>query len=197
MNYNCTKVLTCFYENEDPGELVAVNFNIENNEINILKSLPSIYKTNDGCQQIESTLSLNKTKAFVCYIDNYSKCHCLFYDIQKNEWQNDKIFFEACDGTRRSLFENKYFRYKKEYVIYCFSNAFIFNMKRLDSNFNVLNLVDGSDTCAFSLISNGNFNCNKISFPSLVFCPNYSFYKYMDCCENDDNYNLLDFNQTW
>ena len=93
-SYNCEDILTCFYENKTPNELVAVNFNIKNNKINILDSRPIIFQTNNGCQQIESTLSLNKTKAYICYIDNQNECHCLFYDIQKNCFDGENKIFE-------------------------------------------------------------------------------------------------------
>ena len=165
MNYNCEDVFSCFYENETPNELVAVNFNITNN-LKIINNIPSIFKTNNGCQQIESTLSLNKTKAFVCYIDYNNEYHCLFYDIQKNKWSTDQIFFETCIGNRRSLFENKYIKDTKEYLLSCYPNSDSFQLKRLDFNFNILKFNYGK-TCNISISS--LLNCTDIGFSSIIY----------------------------
>ena len=167
MNYNCKEdVLTCFYENETPNELVAINFNIKNNNINILNSLPPIFYTNDGCQQIESTLSLNKTKAFICYINNQNELYCLFYDIQKNCFENAHIVFNKCVSNRRSLFENKYNGAVKEYLLGCYPTLDTFIFKRFDLNYNSL-LFNNIETCSLSF--NDSNSCTKIDYSVLYY----------------------------
>ena len=192
MNYNNVDVLTCFYENETPNELVAVNFNITNIQITSSHLLPAVFKSNNGCQQIDSSLSLSKTKTFVCYIDNNNECHCLFYDIQKNKWGTDQIFFEQCVGTRRSLFENKYIRDTKQYLLCCYPTLQTYKLQIFDTDFNQLTF-NNTDSCDASIST--LFNCSGIDSHNIVYMETRKSYQMLSSCSDSEEYKFLNVRQ--
>ena len=192
-SYNCEDVLTCFYENKTPNELVAINFNITNDNITILNKRSAIFKSNDGCQQIESSLALNKTKILICYINNNNECHCLFYDTLRNRFERDQKVFDYCLTTSRYLFENRYFGPSKEYILGCYSTLNTYNFKRFDLNFNLLSF-NNSETCVLSF--KNLYNCNEIDSSSLYYSTSTGKnYRMMVTCDDNDTYYYPSINQ--
>ena len=177
--YYCKEYLSCFYENTSPNEIVAVSFDITNG-LSISKNIA--FQNNNGCQMIEAVVSLNKTKSFVCYIENDNEGHCVFYDIEKNKFENDEKYFDKCI-VRRSLFENKYYRWKKEILLSCFSSLNEYQLKRFDKNFNLIEFGD-NDYCNIT-ISISRFGCDEIGYPSMLYLPSYERYVLMSTCNND------------
>ena len=184
----CDYILSCFYENESPKELAVINFNINNN-LSIYNLRPSVFLTNNGAQIIDSEISINKTKAFVCYIDDNNVCHCVFYNIQTNNWENDKVYFEQCQ-VRRSIFQNKFYKETKEFLLSCFPTLVEYKVKRFDKNFNLINF-NLNEYCAIN-INETYIKCPVIGIPSIVYIPTEKDYQIMSTCGDDrDNYNYM------
>ena len=118
-------VLTCFYQssNEIKASSYRINIDLNTNtkKIEAITTWVSS-KVINGAKIIKSTLSQDRTKSFVCYINNDNDCECLIYDITNNVWGNNKIYLNECLLELPSL-HIEYFDNKEEYILYCFQSA--------------------------------------------------------------------------
>ena len=130
-------ILTCFYQSSN--KIVSSTFKTyldnDNKRIEELTSWTAS-KEIDGAKIIKSTLSQDRTKSFVCYINNDNNCECLIYDITNNVWSDNNIYLNDCLLESSSL-HIEYFENKSEYILYCFQSAIKFDLQKFDTNFGI------------------------------------------------------------
>ena len=125
-------------------------------------------KSDNNARIIKSILSQDKTKAFVCYINNQNKCYCLTYNINDNSWNEESLYLEDCQNSEKSSLHIEYI--ESEYIVYCFQSNNKFNLKKFDSNFQpkddvqngIYNLSDSLEGCSDYYISSLAHNLNDI-----------------------------------
>ena len=129
-------VFTCFYQisNEIKASSYKINIDVNNN-IKKIETITSLTNSKEisGLKIIKSTLSQDRTKSFVCYINNENNCECLIYDITNNVWSNN-IYLNDCLLESSSI-HIEYFDNKDEYILYCFQSSTKFELQKFDSNF--------------------------------------------------------------
>ena len=134
------KVLTCFYQNTNIKEIIAISLNIVIDTTNItnskIETISSLSKSqsNNGAKIIKSTLSQDKTKSLVCYINDYNNTDCLIYDITNNQWSGYYTYLIGCLLKFSSL-NIEYFDNLNEYILYCFQSSSKINLIKFNSNF--------------------------------------------------------------
>jgi hypothetical protein len=77
------RVLTCFYQDGISNQMISKSFEINIEDVSYptiqeISSFESI-KSNCGAKVIKTILSRDKTKTFVCYVNDYNYCDCLIY----------------------------------------------------------------------------------------------------------------------
>ena len=87
---------------------------------------------------IKIALNDDKTKSLVCYNTESPKGKCLHYDINENILSDVFISPEYCSSEGYGINAN-YFEETNEYIFYCVIGNNKFFMKRIDSEFNIIN----------------------------------------------------------
>ena len=86
---------------------------------------------------IKSTLNQNRTKSYVCYINEKNYCECLIYDIN-NGFTSLGNFLNNCLISISSLYLY-YYDISNEYYLYCYQSSTKFNLIKLNGNFSIIN----------------------------------------------------------
>ena len=133
------EVLTCFYQN-DSKEIVTSSFKIDtsNKKITPVESLTKS-KTTNGAKIIKSNISEDKTKSYICYINDENNCDCLTYDINTNEFGDSTTYLYNCLANIYSL-NFVYYEKSYEFFLYCFQSSEKFSLVKLNKNFEKLNV---------------------------------------------------------
>ena len=172
-------VLTCFYQKENSINIEALSLTINDNDITIFKG-PTTSNSNNKAKIIKSVLSIDKTKSFICYINNNTNIYCLTYDITNDTWSEEKVYLNYCKTDSQSSTLNiEYFNDLNQYFLYCFQSETKFVLQKLDSDFNskedddngVYDLNDLSTTCSNGFyLSSLVHNINNIQL--FISCDN-------------------------
>lgn len=129
-------VLTCFYQKENSLKIEALSLTINNNTITVFKG-PTTSNSNNKAKIIKSALSIDKTKSFVCYINNNTNIYCLTYDITNDSWSEEKVYLNYCKTDSQSSTLNiENFNDLNQCFLYCFQSETKFVLQKFDSDFN-------------------------------------------------------------
>ena len=133
------EVLSCFYQS-DSKEIVASSFNINisKKKITAVESLTKSKITN-GAKIIKTNISEDKTKSYICYINDDNNCDCLTYDITNNEFGEFETYLYDCLPNIYSL-NFVYYEQSYEHFLYCFNSPEKFSLVKLNKNFQKLNV---------------------------------------------------------
>ena len=117
------RVLTCFYQDGISNQMISKSFEINIEDVSYptiqeISSLENI-KSNCGAKVIKTILSRDKTKTFVCYVNDYNNCDCLIYNIVTNTWSSSATYISGCQSGLSSM-NIEYFDNTEEYILYCF-----------------------------------------------------------------------------
>ena len=144
------KYLTCFYENKE-DEIGTMYFD---DELNAVTTKQSKFRKNNGATIIKSVLYSNKSKAFVCYINNNYKCACLSFDIIANKWSDYEYqYLDECT-MQNYFFSFNYYEQTNEYILTCFSDLDTFKSIRMDSNMEFKNFQNKTEYCVSKNVIN-------------------------------------------
>ena len=156
-----SKVLTCFYENQNL-EIGTITFNPKN--LNELKSKPPQFKVNSGATIIKSILYSRDSKAFVCYINNNKDCACLYFDIIENKWSdNEYRYLEQCNQPTR-FYNLDYYEKSNEYILSCFNSINEFDSISFNSNMKIINSSNNEYCISNTIVK----ECNDSSLSSII-----------------------------
>ena len=156
-NYKVASVMSCQVMSKNNSNFIVCFLNVVRvndtliisaiYDLNLELKSEEIIEKNCYAIYIKSVLSLDKSKAFVCYIIE-AKVYCLIYDLIKNFYSKKKLFIENCDAAL-SLFGLDYYEDIKEYVLYCYSDN-KFNFFRFDLDFKE-KTKDKEKSCIFEV----------------------------------------------
>ena len=82
INSNNDNLLTCFFENENPKEIIASSFNVDETT-NIINIYNTNTYSNNGIKIIKSYISSDKKKSLICFIDNSNYGNCIIYNLNE------------------------------------------------------------------------------------------------------------------
>ena len=168
------KILTCFYENQN-NEIGTAYFDIS--DLNEITTITPQFKRNSGAKNIKTVLYANKTKTFVCYINDNNDCPCLFFDIIENKWNDYEYkYLEQCNMPTR-FFTFDYFEITNEYILTCFSSIKNMDSLLFDSNMNLK-------------YKNENSNTYCISSNIISFCPSNNSFSIINYNNVDNEYKI-------
>ena len=187
--------LTCFAEISNPYQLIAINFDINNN-FEIMDYL--LYPENNaGIEAIKSILSEDKKKSLVCYGLINFKTECTIYDSKNNEWGPIIKIYNSC-YYRDYYIGLLFLQNTKEYAFYCYTSTHIINIFLFDENFNLKYSENKNGSYA-----NNTFYMNqslKIYSSSLIYLSNELKFILLYSFKNNSNdyFNTLElcFNRT-
>ena len=175
-HYIHNEVLTCFYQNNDPKQIAASSFKLNNNKIENL-FLNSSY--NDSAFVIQSTISSNKKKSLVCYVrnnQNDSNDHfgyCAIYDIDKNKFDNyNKYISRQTCGTQLNNIYLNYFKETGEYIFSCTSYENGINIMKFNDNFEIITINDTNNTAQGDSYIPLDDSCQFVKIYSFVLISN-------------------------
>ena len=168
------KILTCFYQHNNPKEISALSFSINNNRIEKIQGLNTSYEDISFC--IQSAISQNKNKSLVCYIKNdddfgrQRNGYCSIYNIDENKFGNKfRCLTSSCEANINHITLN-YYRETKEYIFSCTGTSSEINIIRFDQDFNIIEIDDGNGIKEDSIISISG--CHYPYFYSIIFLSN-------------------------
>ena len=94
---------------------------------------------------INSAISEDKTKALVCYLDNWQKCQCENYDINSNTFslnsRNEELNNLICRNEHSSSTILYYSEKTNEYFFGCYGYDYSLLLVKFNSDFEVENLI--------------------------------------------------------
>ena len=144
-NINCDfpsngeELITCFYHNK--SEIKYTTLNLTLNGFDKLYDL--VILKNIEAKFMKSILSPDETKYFICYINTDNDCDCLIYDINNNTFSDNATTYLSNCSSGLNI---EYFNNSNEYILYCSQNKSIFNLIKLNENFesedNINNIYD-------------------------------------------------------
>ena len=156
--------IICFYGNNTSNEIISSNFTVDLSNKTI-EQISSISSPNNSGKIIKSYLFNNNSKAFVCYINEENNYYCQIYDINNNEWSNNSNNYLTNCLPNISSLNIEYIASSNEYLLYCFQSSTVFNLIKLDENFNIKNDEEnGVYTINETLIN----ECTEYTLISLV-----------------------------
>ena len=169
------KILTCFYQhNNNPKEISALSFNINNNKIEKIQGLNTSYEDISFC--IQSVSSEDKKKSLVCYIQNdddgerQRNGYCSIYNIDENEFgEKIRCLTSSCEANINHI-TLTYYRETREYIFSCTGTSSDINLVRFDQNFNIITINDGNEIIEDSIISISG--CHYPYFYSIILLSN-------------------------
>jgi len=174
---NNDNLLTCFFQNENPKEIIASSFTVDANNGYLISEYNTNTFSNNGAKIIKSNLSSDSKKSLVCCIDNSNTINCLIYDLDSFSEINFNPSLNYCLSDSLSLFNIVIDT--NQYYIYCFYSSTEFGIIKLDNNFEIIenrkdflireNIVEECSEYYFLPLINSNdinalLNCNKGEF---------------------------------
>ena len=138
MSDSNNKVLVCFagYSQFD-SYIAAFKYNPDEQLTLISMSNSIVDSDRKKMEYIKSSINSERTKALICYTTFDSKGKCLSYDINDNKLYDISISSNFCSFNAYGL--NSYFFPKSnEFIFSCVDDFSHFSMKRIDSNFNII-----------------------------------------------------------
>ena len=178
-NTNNDNLLTCFFQNENPKEIIASSFTVDTNNGNLINEYNTNTYLNNGAKIIKTNLSSDSKKSLVCYIDNSDTSNCLIYNLDDFSEININPPLNNCLSSLLSLFNIDKITETNQYYIYCFYSSTEFGIIELDNNFEVIenskdflireDLVEDCSEYYFTPLFDSNninaiLNCNKGKF---------------------------------
>lgn len=178
-NLNEDNVLTCFFQNENPKEIIASSFTVDTDNDNSITEYSTKTYLNNGAKIIKSYLSSDSKKSLLCFIDNSDTSNCLVYNLVDFYEININPSLNYCLSNLLSLFNIVKIIDTNQYYVYCFHSSTEFGIIKLDNNFGVIensndflvreDLVEDCSEYYFTPYINSNsinslLNCNKGKF---------------------------------
>ena len=178
-NSNNDNLLTCFFQNENPKELIASSFTVDTGNGNLINEYNTKTYLNNGAKIIKTNLSSDSKKSLVCYIDNSDISNCLIYNLDDFSEININPTLNNCLSNLLSLFNIDKIIDINQYYVYCFYSSTEFGIIKLDNNFEVVensndflireDLVEDCSEYYFNPLFDSNnmnalLNCNKGKF---------------------------------
>ena len=177
-NSNNDNLLTCFFQNENPKEIIASSFIVDTSNGNLINEYNTKTYLNNGAKIIKTNLSSDSKKSLVCYIDNSDTSNCLIYNLDDFSEININPPLNNCLSSLLSLFNIDKIIDTNQYYIYCFYSSTEFGIIKLDNNFEVIDnskdflikedLVEDCPEYYFTPLFDSNINailnCNKGKF---------------------------------
>ena len=183
-----SEVLTCFYENQNT-EIGTISFDIQN--LNEYNSKPPQFKANSGASIIKSKLYSMESKAFVCYINNYKDCACLYFDIIENKWSdNEYRYLEQCNQPTRFYLD--FYEKSHEYILSCFHSINEFDSVSFSSDKEKNNDIfnNNNEYCISNTVIE---ECNDSFLSSII--NNLDYEIVVICQENFENPKKITYNR--
>ena len=195
LNYT-NKLLTCFILDENTNSLSALVFNPEN-------YLSFLYYS-DNLKQTEislviySTLNPDKTKSFICLVNNNKVFQCLLYDSESNKFITDFTnLINNCQISQNNM-DVQYISEKHEYLACCSESYDTMNFIRLDENLNIKSRDTFNNNNCYTSFKITNSLCYSPSSSQLKYI-NYldNLYQFRACSDNNqETLSLLYINET-
>ena len=139
------KVLTCsFSVFGDKSSFVVLTFNPDDN-FSILLCKSFYEPEQKDFYYLKSSTNKERTKSLICYTIETPKGKCVYYDINENTISDVFIESNFCSSEAYGL-NTYYFEQTNEFIFSCVNGENKFFMKRIDSNFNIIdddNLFNG------------------------------------------------------
>ena len=160
MHLSGSIVLSCFFGILDANSPIAVlNYNPDEDFSKVSMSNLVVDPDDKNIKYIKSSINNDRTKILVCYTVDIPKGRCLYYDINENILSNVFINSEYCSSEPYGI-NVYYFRENNEYIFSCVNGDNKFFMKRIDSDFNIIDddlfngkeYSDCSDFTTFSIV---------------------------------------------
>ena len=181
-------LLVCFTVESQSFWLVASIFNIEDGLSFLYFSSNSI-KTN-GTSIIDSVISPNKDKNFICFIDYKAMMNCITYDSKINKF-NDLIKLNIkCNVNLYNIYV-QYISEEQEYMVYCLDYYDIKFIKfNQDNKIKEIDIDNSKCYILFNILTNYNYN---IYSSNLLYFQNDGKYYLMKSINNNnkEEYELL------
>jgi len=178
-NTNNDNLLTCFFQNENPKEIIASSFTVDTSNGNLINEYNTKTYLNSGAKIIKTNLSSDSKKSLVCYIDNSDASNCLIYNLDDFSEISINPSLNNCLSNLLSLFDVDKITDINQYYIYCFYSSTEFGIIKLDNNFGLIensndflireDLVEDCSEYYFTPLFDSNninaiLNCNKGKF---------------------------------
>ena len=178
-----TNVLTCFFSFSDiTSKIIALSYNPDNEFSTVLGS--NLFEEPDDKKLLYIKCSTNKekTKALMCYTIETPKGKCVYYDINENTLSSIFIESSYCSSSNYGI-NAYYFQKTNEYIFSCVNNENKFFMKRIDSDFNILEDNDIFNPKEFS-------GCTDFSTFSIIYISDIQVYSIMlnTMCSNNEDF---------
>ena len=172
-------VLSCiFCSIEAKNSIMALNYNPDNEFSKI--SLSNIVEDPDdeSIKYIKTSTNNDRTKALICYSIETQKGRCLHYDINENILSSIFVESEYCNSEPYGI-NAYYFEEPNEYVFSCVNGKNKFFMKRINSDFNMIDydLFDGKEYS----------DCSDYTTFSIVYLSDYDVYANIMNANCDNN----------
>ena len=185
---NVNDFLACFTIDIQNFSIVASFFYIEN-DLSFLYFSSNSIKTN-GTSIIDSVISPNKDKIFICFIDYKSFLDCILYDLKINKF-DDLIKLNIKCNVNAYNIDVQYISEEQEYMVYCLDNYDIKFIKfNQDNKIKEIDKDNSKCFIQFNVITNNNYN---IYSRNLLYIQNEGKYYVMKSINsnNQDHYDLL------
>ena len=164
-NSQNSEVLTCFYQISYPNEISTTQFTFTESTFTPITNIQKIYNSDEGCSILKTSISNDQKTAFICYIKYYQDGRCFFYDINNNNFTEDKKYRSSCKGEATAV---RTYLYDNNFVFSCNDQTgfkiVLFDENNLEMiNENDINVLDVTTQCynveSFSVIYyNGEYN---------------------------------------
>ena len=169
------KILTCFFQlNNNPKQISALSFNINNNRIEKIQGLNTSYEDIAFC--IQSVISKDKKESLVCYIQNDDEGSrqrngfCSIYNVDENKFGDKfRCLTSFCEANINHITLNYYIE-TKEYIFSCTGTNSDINIMRFDQDFKIITINEGTQNEKDSIISISG--CHYPYFYSIIFLSN-------------------------
>jgi hypothetical protein len=133
---NHGKILTCFVG--CVFSPIAMSFNPDYNFSSLLHSNETRSSNNEyQIKFISGSISHDKTKALVCFINSNEEGRCFYYNLNENVMVELSQASNKCNVTGYAL-NTFFFEKNNEYIFSCINNNSYFFMKRINSFFQVI-----------------------------------------------------------
>ena len=166
INSNNDNLLTFFFENENPKEIIASSFNVDETT-NIINIYNTNTYSNNGIKIIKSYISSDKKKSLICFIDNSNYGNCIIYNLNEFSEYTFNPSLNNCLTNSLSYLSIEKPIDSNNYFIYCFYSSSEFSLIELDDNFEI---IQNSKDYKINLSSINN--CNEYYFIPLIINSN-------------------------
>ena len=195
LNYT-NKLLACFILDGNTKSLQALVFNPEN-YLSFLYYSDNL-KPTEISSIVYSTLNPDKTKSFICLINNSKVFQCLLYDSESNKFITDFTnLMNDCQIYQNNM-DVQYISEKQEYLACCSTSYDKMNFIRLDENLNIKSRdTFNNNNCytSFKITNNLCYSPFSSQLKYIKYLDNY--YQFRACVENSEEIlSLLYINET-